>query len=922
MKKSLDIFYHGIFWTWNLCFLVLVYLGILPLTLPWLGAAIVSGEIPFPFLLSLLGIIGVPTACTFAGCRWFLKRPTALMRLFYGVEAPLFALLCLRLFVLRELTMASTVLLGAFFVAIAIFTVELFRGYAAQKRELAYFQLINQSLVLMVGLYVGTVLAFYAIPAFCVFLYHFLSFQWLGNLLSSLSYSPLSSMMTLILAFGLFGFSATLFGAMPFVFSHMYVRSWWRIFSAFGKQYRWQQGSLVSAISAIAVVVCFLVVQPQPQVKAFALLDTPPATAQARADLIENSSQIRAGLVNAYLQSYRYLSPRKDSNRLRSWYQTIFNLSQDQAQFFQNRHNALLSPFLYQGSRNDPDKAAQLYAEFFDTPIQKAERSVIQRALESTVNREEVQAGLLNIDQAVIRLEAQTVTVTPQNDWAEIELYERYENTTDRDQEIFYSFALPESAVITGLWLGEDGQHLRYPFVVSPRGAAQTVYNGEVERSNWTAAEDPALLEQVGPRQYRLRVFPIPARRSRTEPGHLDLWMTYQVMQRPEGWALPQLLEKRNIYWNRNTERSINNQALASTDDQADWFEPAIAADTDWFPIAHETVLPEGYRVSVTPLKSESQALENQRLAVVIDSSRSMAAHPQALSQTLDQLKQLPQSNQVDWYVASTEGMATQQLKETAVAEDNLSFYGSLSIAEMVQQFDPLGQGKAYDAILLVTDAGNYELAQENPELPELAAPLWILHLADALPLAYEDTVLDAIQLSRGGIDTDIQSLLQRLALAQGENAAIASAVDGYLWQVEPTDNTQADPAIAESEGGASFDPLAARQAILHQSRQQDMTQLAALDGVHAIAKRSAVVTPYSSMLVLVNERQRELLREAEASSDRFARSLEDGQDTLTEPNNPLNAVSVPEASNLLGLIVVAGVGLLWLGRARPKTIR
>ncbi|MEO0827144.1 MAG: PEP-CTERM sorting domain-containing protein, partial [Cyanobacteria bacterium J06642_9] len=93
MKKSLDIFYHGIFWTWNLCFLVLVYLGILPLTLPWLGAAIVSGEIPFPFLLSLLGIIGVPTACTFAGCRWFLKRPTALMRLFYGVEAPLFALL-------------------------------------------------------------------------------------------------------------------------------------------------------------------------------------------------------------------------------------------------------------------------------------------------------------------------------------------------------------------------------------------------------------------------------------------------------------------------------------------------------------------------------------------------------------------------------------------------------------------------------------------------------------------------------------------------------------------------------------------------------------------------------------------------------------------------------------------------------------
>ena len=106
-----------------------------------------------------------------------------------------------------------------------------------------------------------------------------------------------------------------------------------------------------------------------------------------------------------------------------------------------------------------------------------------------------------------------------------------------------------------------------------------------------------------------------------------------------------------------------------------------------------------------------------------------------------------------------------------------------------------------------------------------------------------------------------------------------------------------------------------------HQSRQQDMTQLAALDAVHAIAKRSAVVTPYSSMLVLVNDRQRELLREAEASNDRFARSLEDGQDTLTEPNNPLNAVSVPEASNLLGMLVIAVTGGLWLTRSQSKSL-
>ena len=87
MKKSLEIFYHIIFWIWNSSFLLLVYLGILPLALPSLVAAIAAGELPIPFLLSMLGIVGVPTVCTFVGLKWLRQRPTALMRLFYGVDA-------------------------------------------------------------------------------------------------------------------------------------------------------------------------------------------------------------------------------------------------------------------------------------------------------------------------------------------------------------------------------------------------------------------------------------------------------------------------------------------------------------------------------------------------------------------------------------------------------------------------------------------------------------------------------------------------------------------------------------------------------------------------------------------------------------------------------------------------------------------
>ena len=116
------------------------------------------------------------------------------------------------------------------------------------------------------------------------------------------------------------------------------------------------------------------------------------------------------------------------------------------------------------------------------------------------------------------------------------------------------------------------------------------------------------------------------------------------------------------------------------------------------------------------------------------------------------------------------------------------------------------------------------------------------------------------------------------------------------------------------------FAPLAARQLILQRSRTVDMSQLENLDGVHAIAKRTQIVTPYSSMLVLVNDRQRELLRQAEAAADRFDREVEDGQDELTDPSNPLNSVSVPEPGFIVGIGAIS-ISLMVLKR-KPSTGR
>jgi hypothetical protein len=94
----------------------------------------------------------------------------------------------------------------------------------------------------------------------------------------------------------------------------------------------------------------------------------------------------------------------------------------------------------------------------------------------------------------------------------------------------------------------------RFAYMIAPRGAAQSVYQRQ-----FVMQIDPALLEQIGPRQYRLRVFPIqPMRLDYTETGFsrvviedsapLYVWMTYQVMAE-EVMAMPHLAEKRNVYW-------------------------------------------------------------------------------------------------------------------------------------------------------------------------------------------------------------------------------------------------------------------------------------------------------------------------------------------------------------------------------------
>ncbi|MEG3986322.1 TIGR02921 family PEP-CTERM protein [Microcoleus sp. S28C3] len=965
LKLVFNIIFQSIFWLWNLTFLSIVYLGILPYVGIPLIQATIDGIIPLEFFLTLTALIAIPTISTAIGFRTFRKQPLQLMRLFYGVETPLFLLCLLRLFLLRELTPASSQIIATLALCIAAFLVEMLYGYlgkienvqnisdsqTSQNKQPRFLSLIGEkrsvwlqlgchSLMLVVGIWAATLLMFYALPVglftvagFFTLVIEFFKFTWVSPFLEMFKYGAWASALIWIpLSFIFFGLTCSLFVVMPSLYGFLYIHSGRKIWQSFAAQYGKNQ-AIIGSLGVIAAwLAIFAALQQQPQVAALKMLATPPANDTVRQTLLAKSDMIRSGLVNAYLSPYRYLSTVGENNHIYEIYKNTLNFPDAAAQTVQNSYNFLMSPFLYKGSSADVKKAEKLYGEFFDTELQKGDTEAVKHAVQSTFNREEAKAGLLNVNEEKVWLQSQEVTVKENGDWADVQLYEVYKNQTTNLQEVFYYFSLPESASVTGIWLGDTGDlKKRFAFTVSPRGAAQQIYNQQV-----VERVDPALLEQIGPKQYRLRAFPIPVKRefsgTQTDaPTEMNLWLTYKVMRQPQGWAMPVLAEKRNIFWNQNTRRTIAGKEVKYSGKEAreTWLPPFLPAAAQQPLTAQQAILPGGNIISAKPLTDANYSLpQGKKFAVILDTSRSMAAENNEVKDTFEWLKaNAAGKNAVDLYVASAAGMQPKLVEDVRNFDAaKVTFYGTIQLKDMLQQFAQLRGDKSYDTVFVVSDRHSYELSDDRKPKLSISAPLWTVHLG-GLPPGYDDATLKAIQDSGGGVATDMKEAMQRVATTAASGKSTVSVVDGYVWSYAKTSQskkTAKSAAVAESKNAENegFKPIAARQLITALSKQKSSNQLTQLDAMHAVAKNFKVVTPYSSMIVLVNDAQRQQLKAAEAKNDRFDREVESGKEELTKPNNPLNVSGVPEPEEWL-LLVVGAIGLLavFLRQRRAKAV-
>jgi len=909
----------GLFWSWHAVYLALLAFGLVPYALVPLLESWIAGRSPLGFVLTVCALCLLPVGSAWLGWRW-RADPGRLFRLFYGALGPLVALLFFRLIFLREVGGAAAWMLAWAGAGGVYYAASLARPLAAGASASARgARLVGGAALLGVGLWAGLMMSFYALPLVGTIAQagwqiagELLHFDWIMPLLEGLGellrelwaegprviwFFFLGSLVGLT-----FAYTMTLAAGLPLAMTALYIDAWRRAFRSFAGAAGASAALAVTGAVLAAGGLGFGAVSEQPQARAFELLEAPPADDDARRALLAQEAEIREGLTNAYLASWRYIGATADARHIESIWRE--SLGVREATWLSDLYAWAARPLLYDGEdmSADRERARAAYAAFFDASIQELERQAVLDALRATYDTAQVEAGLLDAGERVVRLARQDVSVDSAGDLAEVTVHEVYANQTLDRQEIYYTFSLPRSAAVTGLWLGESPDRGEaFAYTVAPRGAAQEVYRAERARR-----VDPALLEQVGPQQYRLRAFPIPAKPSRyEEAAPMHLWLTYATPARGGAWPTPALLEARNIYWDEDTERTLGGAPAPPTEG---WFAPLIEADAA-APRAHVADLGDGLWVHAEPVADERRApAAGRRMAVALDRSYSMASRAGEVADALRFLREhvAPQS-EVDLYLMSApaRGAAPERVDLAGFDASGAVWFGGQDLYGLIEDAHAASRGAGpYDLMIVLTDGGGDRLATDREPF-EVGAPLWLVHLGGDMPAVYDDATLEMVQASGGGVAATAQEAQRRDALvAASSRPGVIDVADGYVWSLLP-----GAPAAASEPAFAS---LGARQLVNLMTREMNTGRLEDLDALHAVAARHHVVTAWSSMIVLVDERQREALRRASEAADRFEREVETGEEEIAGAEGLKSLTATPEPEEwalILAALCVAAAG-------------
>lgn len=838
----------------------------------------VNGYTPWVYLIQTFAILMIPLVCFVIGILKFRKTPNKLIVWFYGVEIPLLVLGIIRIAAVNDfnghalwffLYLLSGVLLYGF----SMLYPEKFNGQ---------FEAFFRVLFFMIGLQVVLFLLLYIVPMSTLLL----------KAMAEVGFTGISEILKMSLAFLVFALFSVLTGSLfilsPFAFSWLWIVKNGRVLL---RSLRQNPNYWLAGTGAFIFAIWAILPAKQAQEEAFDLVAAYNEE-QDNQFILQHEDKIKEGLVNAYLQDYRYLD-RTGKKPVYFLYKEAFGY---EGEFFDRFHDILLDAFLYHGKSTDVDEASVIYQTLFDTPIERGEKYPILYTLGSAFAPTNGEATILSIDQKEVLVTDRDIDYKDLGDgWVQVDFHERYLNQTFQNQEIFYYFSMPESGVLTDMWLGNSDEAPReFEAMIAPRGAAQQVYTEERERQR-----DPSLLEQVGPNQYRLRVFPIQAkpyqymwstsRRKRFDeeaeglpplvPSHLTLRMLLKTDSSGH-LAFPIINEKRKVYWEEGLVEGANER---------DWFpkmSPVFSTPN------HRPIYFDGWEARSYSWQNLAEK-EADNYVFCYDASYSINKEINELNEAI---AAFPYPNKTPIYGFNSKGIF-----KSDWTEKSPEFIGP---TDPTQAIEALTLAHPNLHIIYLTDQGSYELLTETARTGiQTIQPIDIVHLGKMAPI-YEDALNDAVLKSGGDYYINMQEWLtwhKRLP----RNKNIVRDQNQY-WNIQPfLDDTlfANSPVIA---------PAASRLALA--ASRRGTAENKDLDQIHELAIKYRFVSPFSSMICLVNDVQKKRLENLSNAEDRYQREVESGKDSGN--GFDMSAAGVPEPEEWIMMILAAGL-LLYLYRKR-----
>ncbi len=614
-------------------------------------------------------------------------------------------------------------------------------------------------------------------------------------------------------------------------------------------------------------------------------------------ELLPNETAVRRAIEDISDLGGRYLFTR-DDEVIKDLYQTAFkSMSDGAAGVIDSVFSAAAYPFIYFGPTDSDGKLSQAFTDLYGSDTDSRTDTMNVRLVGRVIHAD------LDAGKAL----------------ATVRVRDQYTNTTYMNQEVIYEFSLPDGTVVTGLKLGPD---LEFEGQIAPRGAAATVYQREVNRSR-----DPALLEQTGPRQWRLRVFPVPGLNDTTLGGkNQQVEFTYVSPVLPGGYPVPAYSKTTNLKIDGGSVMAydIDGSPAALTKDSqyvrlADGSLPVDVCSLNTLGSAAigETTARITFTGADTTASAASDCfsshskppLSGLSIALLFDASRD--GNKKIFEAAKTYLKDSPailSNNTITLYRFNTVMSSGKKITADSVDSDfSTAFFGSSDLSKILKLPN---SPKDADIIIIATDANQSLTPAGDIPLPR-NIPVYMLHASNAIP-PYSAKLTQVI-LSGGGasVNTLAEALTDYMRLERVKNDK--RILSGTIYYTVETDETVAAPTVFGSSPFASSwpvvtggNPAGIGPLVAHAYFTRELSafpydvsgNLPYLDAAHAFAKSSGIVTPYSSLIALVNATQQQMLDRESLTYDRYTESGTAMPQPVFRPLAP----SVPILDSFMGI--------------------